>query len=48
LNPEAILKRGYSIVTSEDGSTVYQTSQAESGEKLQVRVSDGEFKVVVE
>ena len=48
LNPEAILKRGYAIVTSEDGSTVYQISQAESGEKLQVRVSDGEFKVVVE
>jgi len=47
LNPEAILKRGYSIVTAEDGSTVYQVSQANSGEKLQVRVSDGEFEVIV-
>jgi len=45
LNPEAILKRGYSIVTAVDGATVYQVS---SGEKLQVRVSDGEFEVIVE
>lgn len=47
LNPEAILKRGYAILTAEDGSTVYQVSQASSGEKLQVRVSDGEFEVIV-
>ncbi len=47
LNPEAILKRGYAIVTAEDGSTVYQVSQANTGEKLQVRVSDGEFEVIV-
>jgi len=47
LNPEAILKRGYAIVTAEDGSTVYQVSQASSGETLQVRVSDGEFEVIV-
>lgn len=47
LNPEAILKRGYSIVTAEDGSTVYQVSQASTGEMLQVRVSDGEFEVIV-
>lgn len=48
LNPEAILKRGYAIVTAEDGSTVYQVSQTSTGEKLQVRVSDGEFEVIVE
>jgi len=47
LNPEAILKRGYAILTAEDGSTVYQVSQASSGEKLQVHVSDGEFEVIV-
>jgi len=47
LNPEAILKRGYSIVTAEDGATVYQVGQTSSGEHLQVRVSDGEFTVVV-
>ena len=48
LNPEAILKRGYAILTNEDGSTVYKVRQASSGEKLQVRVSDGEFEVIVE
>ena len=47
LNPEAILKRGYAIVTSEDGATVYQVGQASTGEHLQVRVSDGEFEVIV-
>jgi len=41
------LKRGYSIVTAEDGATVYQVKQASTGETLQVRVSDGEFTVVV-
>jgi len=48
LNPEAILRRGYAILTEENGSTVYQVSQVGSGEKLQVRVSDGEFVVIVE
>jgi exodeoxyribonuclease VII large subunit len=48
LNPEAILKRGYSIMTAEDGTTVYQVSQTSTGEKLTVRVSDGEFEVIVE
>ena len=47
LNPEAILKRGYAIVSAKDGATVYQVSQAKSGEQLQVRVSDGEFEVIV-
>ena len=47
LNPEAILKRGYAILTGEDGSTVYQVGQTSTGEKLQVRVSDGEFEVIV-
>lgn len=47
LNPEAILKRGYAILTAEDGSTVYQVGQTAAGEKLQVRVSDGTFEVIV-
>ena len=48
LNPEAILKRGYAILSGEDGATVYQVGQTSSGEKLQVRVSDGEFEVIVD
>jgi exodeoxyribonuclease VII large subunit len=47
LNPEAILLRGYAILTGEDGSTIYQVGQTSAGESLQVRVSDGEFEVVV-
>ena len=47
LNPEAILKRGYAMVTAEDGSTIYEVGQTSSGQQLQVRVSDGEFEVVV-
>ena len=48
LNPESILKRGYAVLTADDGSTIYQVGQVSSGEHLQVRVSDGEFEVTVE
>jgi exodeoxyribonuclease VII large subunit len=48
LNPESILKRGYAVLTADDGSTIYQVGQVSSGEHLQVRVSDGEFEVNVE
>lgn len=47
LNPEAILKRGYAVVTASDGSAVYQVGQTKSGQQLQVRVSDGQFEVIV-
>ncbi len=47
LNPESILKRGYAVITGEDGSTIYQVGQVSSGKQLQVRVSDGEFEVIV-
>jgi len=47
LDPEAILKRGYAILTGEDGSTIYQVGQTAAGDTLQVRVSDGLFEVIV-
>jgi exodeoxyribonuclease VII large subunit len=47
LNPEAILKRGYAVVTAEDGSLIYKIGQTRSGQDLQVRVSDGQFDVIV-
>jgi len=47
LNPEAILQRGYAIVTSADGGTIYQVGQTSSGAQLTVRVSDGSFEVLV-
>ena len=44
LNPNAVLARGYAVVTrSDDGSVVSRVMQA--GEDMQVRVSDGEFEV---
>ena len=48
LNPESILKRGYAVVTAEDGSAIYQVGQVESGEHLTIRVSDGQFEVTVD
>ena len=48
LNPRAILKRGYSIVSQSDGSLVSSTKQVQSGDHLQVHVSDGEFPVRVQ
>ena len=47
LNPESIFKRGYAVITAEDGSTIYQVGQVSAGKQLQVRVSDGEFEVTV-
>jgi exodeoxyribonuclease VII large subunit len=44
LNPMAVLRRGYAMVTrTEDGSVVSRVDQA--SEEMNVRVSDGEFKV---
>jgi exodeoxyribonuclease VII large subunit len=44
LNPQAVLGRGYAVVTrKDDGSVVSRVEQA-SGE-MKVRVSDGEFEV---
>jgi exodeoxyribonuclease VII large subunit len=44
LNPNAVLARGYAVVTrKEDDAVVSRVSQA--GEEMKVRVSDGEFEV---
>jgi exodeoxyribonuclease VII large subunit len=44
LNPNAVLARGYAVVTrKEDGSVVSRVEQASN--EMKVRVSDGEFKV---
>ena len=48
LNPQAILERGYSIVTQVDGSLVHSIKQVQPDDNLQVQVSDGEFKVRVQ
>ena len=48
LNPQAILERGYSIVTQPDGGLVSSVKQVQPDDALQVRVSDGEFEVRVQ
>jgi len=48
LNPEAILKRGYAVITASDGSAVYAVGQTQTGQQLKVRVSDGQFEVTVD
>jgi exodeoxyribonuclease VII large subunit len=48
LNPLAVLGRGYAVVSRQaDGKLVSQVGQAKSGDRLRVRVSDGEFGVTV-
>lgn len=44
VDPSAVLARGFSLVTREDdGSLVRSVGQVESGDRVQVQVSDGAF-----
>ncbi len=43
LNPEAILRRGYAIVTRSMGEIVSSVAQVTPGDRLSVRVTDGTF-----
>ena len=43
LSPLAVLARGYAIVTDRNGGLVSQVAQVESGDRVDVRVSDGTF-----
>ena len=46
LNPEGVLSRGYAIITNkDDGAVVSRVAQAQG--EMKVRVSDGEFEVIV-
>ncbi len=47
LNPLTVLSRGYAVVTK-DGKTVAKTTDAEVGDRLRVRLSDGTLAVRVE
>ena len=48
LNPLAVLGRGYAVVSRQaDGKLVSQVRQVKSGDRLRVRVSDGEFGATV-
>ena len=47
LNPLAVLQRGYSIITKNDGSIVQDAQQIRSGESLNACFAQGEARVVV-
>ena len=48
LNPQAVLARGYAIVTnSETGTMIGSVADASKNDELKVRVKDGEFEVKV-
>ncbi|MFL7890829.1 MAG: exodeoxyribonuclease VII large subunit [Anaerolineales bacterium] len=48
LDPRAILERGYSIVTDQDGVLVRSTKQVRTNDDLHIQVSDGTFPVRVQ
>lgn len=44
LNPLAVLRRGYAVVTrKEDGSVISRVTQTQPGQQIQIRVSDGQM-----
>lgn len=47
LNPQAVLERGYAIISLDDGALVRSTTQVQSGDTLHIRVSDGEIDAQV-
>ncbi|HJS28612.1 MAG TPA: exodeoxyribonuclease VII large subunit [Anaerolineales bacterium] len=48
LNPQAILARGFSVVTRADGKVVRSTVDVRTGDEIRIRVSDGEFEATVD
>jgi len=43
LDPQLVLERGFALVTDEAGRTVVRVEQVKSGDRLRVRVANGEF-----
>ncbi len=48
LSPQAVLERGYAIVTNQAHQAVMRVEQVSPGEGLNVQVSDGDFNVHVD
>jgi exodeoxyribonuclease VII large subunit len=47
LNPEAVLRRGFAVITGSGGDLIRSVEQIQPGDQLHVRVSDGQFGVQV-
>jgi exodeoxyribonuclease VII large subunit len=48
LSPQATLDRGYSVVQKSDGSVLRKASEAAPGEKLRLRLAQGEVGAITE
>lgn len=48
LSPAATLQRGYAVVQDKEGSVVRRAAQVRAGERLRVRVAEGEFAAIVD
>jgi exodeoxyribonuclease VII large subunit len=48
LSPQAVLGRGYAMLTTPEGSVITQIAQVQTGNRLRAHVSDGQFEVVVD
>jgi exodeoxyribonuclease VII large subunit len=48
LNPNAVLARGFAVVSGPDGRVVRRTGDVKSGDEIQVQVSDGKFEATVD
>jgi exodeoxyribonuclease VII large subunit len=47
LSPEGVLKRGFSVVTRNDGSLVSRREHVQPGDALRIRVQDGQINAEV-
>jgi exodeoxyribonuclease VII large subunit len=47
LDPESVLKRGYAVVRSTDGTIARSTANLVPGQELQIQFGEGEVKVKV-
>ena len=48
LSPQATLDRGYSVIQKSDGQVVRKASEIKSGEKLRLRLAQGEVGAITE
>ena len=47
LGPEQTLRRGYAIVTGENGAVIRQATQAKTGDALRVKLGSGALATTV-
>jgi exodeoxyribonuclease VII large subunit len=48
LSPQATLDRGYSVIQKSDGQVVRKANEIKSGEKLRLRLAQGEVGAITE